>query len=310
VRRTDLETSDNLTDEATAAEKTCEYDGREQAHNRSKALRADAPVFVPAAQGVPTATECQVESTQVDGTQVLCSQELPNADTRFNGSDMRMNETYNMHIATVDAIKKVKRRATDVTVDEAEQDEQQQTELPQMPVFADLKVTAEDYQNDATFSPMYAYLTEHQLTGDKEVDYRTLLLAELYLVDSEKLYKLVLPRGRKRKTADNLPRKVLVVPKKFENAVLTSLHSITGHAGAQKMYDLARLYVYMPRLFEGCTLAASSCQRCHQTKFDRRQQIAPLGQMPVFQIGTTWVLDFKNLPRENEPGIQIRACAS
>jgi hypothetical protein len=171
-----------------------------------------------------------------------------------------------------------------------------------MPVFADLEVTAEDYQNDATFAPMYAYLTQHQLTGDKEVDYRTLLLAELYLIDSEKLYKLVLPRGRKRKTADNLPRKVLVIPKKFENAVLTSLHSITGHAGAQKMYDLARLYVYMPRLFESCTLAASSCQRCHQTKFDRRQQIAPLGQMPVFQIGTTWVLDFKNLPRKTSQG--------
>jgi hypothetical protein len=171
-----------------------------------------------------------------------------------------------------------------------------------MPVFADLEVTAEDYQNDATFAPMYEYLTQQQLTGDKQVDYRTLLLAELYLIDSEKLYKLVLPRGRKRKTADNLPRKVLVIPKKFENAVLTSLHSITGHAGAQKMYDLARLYVYMPRLFESCTLAASSCQRCHQTKFDRRQQIAPLGQMPVFQIGTTWVLDFKNLPRKTSQG--------
>jgi transposase InsO family protein len=129
-----------------------------------------------------------------------------------------------------------------------------------------------------------------------------LLLAEIYLIDSEKLYKLVLPRSRKRKVADSLPSKVLVIPKKFENAVLTSLHAITGHAGAQKMYDLARLYVCMPRLFEGCTLAASSCQRCQQTKFDRRQQIAPLRQMPVFQVGTTWVLDFKNLPRKTSQG--------
>jgi transposase InsO family protein len=171
-----------------------------------------------------------------------------------------------------------------------------------MPVFADLEIKAEDYQNDAAFAPMYAYLTEHLLTGDKGTDYRTLLLAELYLIDSEKLYKLVLPRGRKKKVADSLPSKVLVVPKKFENAVVTSLHAITGHAGAQKMYDLARLYVYMPRLFESCNLAASSCQRCQQTKLDRRQQISPLRQMPVFQVGTTWVLDFKNLPRKTSQG--------
>jgi hypothetical protein len=43
---------------------------------------------------------------------VACSQELPKAD-----SDMRMNGTYNMHIAAVDAIKKVKRTATDVTTE-------------------------------------------------------------------------------------------------------------------------------------------------------------------------------------------------
>jgi hypothetical protein len=295
VRRTDLAMSGNFTDEATAADQTCQYDECEQSGDRSKTLRADALAFVPAAQGAPTVTECQV------GTQVACSQELPRFD-----SDVRMNGACNMHIEVVDAVKKVKRTATDVTAEgtgqEQQNEQQQQTVLPQMPVFADLKITAEDYQNDATFAPMYAYLTQHQLTGDKEIDYRTLLLAELYLIDSEKLYKLVLPRGRKRKIADNLPRKVLVVPKKFENAVLTSLHSITGHAGAQKMYDLARLYVYMPRLFESCTLAAGSCQRCHQTKFDRRQQIAPLGQMPVFQIGTTWVLDFKNLPRKTSQG--------
>jgi hypothetical protein len=190
----------------------------------------------------------------VGNTQVACSQELPSADTHFNDSDVRMDGTCKIHVQTVDAIKKLRRRATDVTVDGAgqksDQDKQQQAELPQMPVFADLKITAEDYRNDATFSPMYVYLTDNQLTGHKDVDYRTLLLAELYLIDGEQLYRLVLPRSRKRKIADNLPRKVLVVPKKFENAVLTSLHSITGHAGAQKMYDLARLYVYMPRLFE------------------------------------------------------------
>jgi hypothetical protein len=107
VRRTDLEMSDNFTDEATAAEETCQYDGRDQSHDRSKALRADAPAFVPAAQAAPTVTECQV------GTQVACSQKLPKAD-----SDMRMNGAYNMHIEAVDAIKTVKRTATDVTAEE------------------------------------------------------------------------------------------------------------------------------------------------------------------------------------------------
>jgi hypothetical protein len=298
VRPTDLETSDNLIgnlfDEETTAEKTCEFDGRDQVHKR-KALRADALPFVPAAQGAPTA--------QVGDTQVASSQEPPSADAHFIDSDVRMKGTCKIH--TVDAIKKLKRRATDVITNQpsqSDQDEQQQTELPQMPIFADLEITAEDYRNDATFSPMYVYLADNQLTGDRDVDYRTLLLAELYLIDGDKLYKLVLPRGRKRKIADNLPRKVLVVPKKFENAVLTSLHSITGHAGAQKMYDSAKLYVHMPHLFEACNLAATSCQRCHQTKFDRRQQIAPLGQMPVFQVGTTWVLDFKNLPRKTSQG--------
>jgi transposase InsO family protein len=266
----------------TAVDEACQYSGGEVSCGRSKTLRADAPVFVP---------------TQVGGVQVVGNQEQPKAD-----SAMSMNGVCDVRFEAVDAIQKT---ATDVTTAETGQgrrDEQQQTGLPQMPVFADLEIKAEDYQNDAAFAPMYVYLTEQRLTGDKETDYRTLLLAELYVIDSEKLYKLVLPRSRKRKVADSLPSKVLVIPKKFENAVLTSLHAITGHAGAQKMYDLARLYVCMPRLFEGCTLAATSCQRCQQTKFDRRQQIAPLRQMPVFQVGTTWVLDFKNLPRKTSQG--------
>jgi transposase InsO family protein len=286
VRRADLVVSgSSITGEATAAGEVCQYGEREGSCGSSQTLRVDAPVFVP---------------TQVGGMRVVCNQEQPKVD-----SEMSMDGACNVRLEAVDVIKKVKRTAADVTTEETGQerrDEQQQTELPQMPVFADLEIKAEDYQNDAAFAPMYAYLAEHRLTGDKEIDYRTLLLAELYLIDSEKLYKLVLPRGRKRKVADSLPSKVLVIPKKFENAVLTSLHAITGHAGAQEMYDLARLYVCMPRLFERCNLAASSCQRCQQTKFDRRQQIAPLRQMPVFQVGTTWVLDFKNLPRKTSQG--------
>jgi hypothetical protein len=103
--------------------------------------------------------------TQVGGVQVVCNQEQPKAD-----SEMSMNGACDVRLEAVDVIKKVKRTATDVTTEETGQerrDEQQQTELPQMPVFADLEIKAEDYQNDATFAPMYAYLTEHRLTGDK-----------------------------------------------------------------------------------------------------------------------------------------------
>jgi hypothetical protein len=99
VRPTDLETSDNLIgnlfDEETTAEKTCEFDGRDQVHKR-KALRADALPFVPAAQGAPTA--------QVGDTQVASSQEPPSADAHFIDSDVRMKGTCKIH--TVDAIRK------------------------------------------------------------------------------------------------------------------------------------------------------------------------------------------------------------
>jgi hypothetical protein len=99
----------------TAVDEACQYSGGEVSCGRSKTLRADAPVFVP---------------TQVGGVQVVGNQEQPKAD-----SAMSMNGVCDVRFEAVDAIQKT---ATDVTTAETGQgrrDEQQQTELPQMPVF-------------------------------------------------------------------------------------------------------------------------------------------------------------------------------
>ena len=58
-------------------------------------------------------------------------------------------------------------------------------------------ITKSDYLEDEFFKPIYLYLKDDELTGNKKIDRKTLLLQENYFLENSLLYKLLLPRTQK-----------------------------------------------------------------------------------------------------------------
>jgi hypothetical protein len=152
---------------------------------------------------------------------------------------------------------------------------------------------------------MYLYLSKNQLLNEKQTDYQTLLLAQLYLLENQKLFRLALPRSKKRVNTDTVSIKLLCIPKKFEQAVLTSLHDRSGHASGEKLFELARLYIYLPRLYQSCFETANYCERCQQVKLNRRTQVPPMEKIPQFGPGRVFVIDFRVLARPTKEGHKL-----
>jgi hypothetical protein len=162
-------------------------------------------------------------------------------------------------------------------------------------------MTAQDYADDGIFGPMWRYLKHGELTGEQTIDYRTLLMESQYVIENDRLYRLTLPRNKKR-SADGAILKTVVIPKKFENAALTSLHEKFGHFAGQQLFDTARLMFYMPKLYESCFQVARTCLSCQQTKINRQKQIPALHPTPLFGPGKVFLIDFKVLPRRTSQG--------
>ena len=168
-------------------------------------------------------------------------------------------------------------------------------------VFAEPMLTAQDYADDNTLGPMWTYLTTGELSGDQKIDYRTLLMESQYVIENDRLYRLTLPRNKKR-SADGTILKTIVIPKKYEHSALTSLHDKYGHFAGQKLFDTARLLFYMPKLYESCFQVARTCLSCQQTKINRQKQIPELHPTPLFGPGKVFLIDFKVLPRRTSQG--------
>ena len=126
-------------------------------------------------------------------------------------------------------------------------------------------------------------------------------MASQYVVENEKLYRFTLPRTKKR-SADGTIRKVVVIPKRFENSVLIGLHAQYGHMAGQKLFETARLLFYMKHLYQACHLVGDTCATCQESKINRRQQIPELNKVPRFAPGTVFYLDHKVLPRKTPQG--------
>jgi len=162
-------------------------------------------------------------------------------------------------------------------------------------------LSAQDYVDDENFGPIWKYLTTYQLTGEQQVDYHTLLISSQYLIEHDRIYRLTLPRNKKR-TADGPILKPVVIPKKFENSALTSLHDKYRHFAGQKLFDTAHLLFYIPKLYESCFQVARTCLSCQQTEINWQKQIPALLPTPLFGPGKVFLIDFKVLPKRTAQG--------
>ena len=94
-------------------------------------------------------------------------------------------------------------------------------------------VVGADYENDPIFGDIYNYLKYGTLSGDKERDFKTMLVESLYIVENDRLYRVSLPRN-KRRTADTSP--LVVLPLKWCNDFITSLHRNNGHPSTRRLH--------------------------------------------------------------------------
>jgi hypothetical protein len=220
------------------------------------------------------------------------------------------HEQYGENKATVNATKKVPKRdahlrqvdqsvISDPTAPENTQttanldDERQNIVLPTL--------TGEDYDDDPEFGDVWRYLTLGELSGDRNRDYRVVLLAPLFTIEDNQLYRFTEPRSRKR-AADGSVRKVLAIPQKFQQAILIDLHKAHGHAAAERLFQAARLSIHFKNLYSACFEVSKSCILCQQVKIDKSKQIPELHSTPIFRVGEVFFIDHKVLPRKTPEG--------
>ena len=164
-----------------------------------------------------------------------------------------------------------------------------------------MTITGNDYASDPNFGLIWDYLTTDKLTGKKDSDYRTTLLASLYVVENDQLFRICLPQSRKRLQFAGECRKLLVIPKSHENHILVNMHNFAHSAGA-KLFELCRHYVHMHKLYESCFQVARSCKLCAQCNINRNRETAHLTANPIYAPGSAWVIDHKSLPRTTKSG--------
>jgi len=104
-------------------------------------------------------------------------------------------------------------------------------------------MTEADYLEDDFFQPIYQYLKADKLTGNKEIDRKTLLLTENYFLENSLLYKLSLPRTQKeqRVRGENFQ---LCIPKKHKDKLLMEWHNLCGHFSTGRLLPtiISRFY--------------------------------------------------------------------
>jgi hypothetical protein len=96
-----------------------------------------------------------------------------------------------------------------------------------------------DYEKDENYGLIWNYLCTGSLTGDKCIDYRTTLLCDQYLIENNRLYRICLPKSRKRLQFAGESRKILVIPKANEHHILVHMHALYGHYSGAKLFDIA-----------------------------------------------------------------------
>jgi len=172
--------------------------------------------------------------------------------------------------------------------------------------FTEPTMNAPDIENDEDFGPMYKYLAYNQLTGDKQIDYKTMLLREDFLIQNERLYKITGTRAKKLKHVSPTIER-LAIPKAFRLSVLEKAHSLNHYAG-MKLYNTLYQYVYWPEMYSSCFEMPKNCQICLEVRPNRNKQIPNLHPYIILDAcGESIGFDYKDLCRTTKHGFKAVA---
>ena len=164
-------------------------------------------------------------------------------------------------------------------------------------------ISGEDYKTDNEFQAMYNYLRYGDLSGNDRTDKTTLLIADQYILEDDRLYRL--EAARKKRLARLRPlSKRLCVPLKFRHEIIRFAHDSCGHYSTHSLFLTLSPKYFWKSLFLDIEAYVRTCENCMRSKRNFSHKYAPLHPVPIVARwpGDKWSLDFKPLTRKTAAG--------
>ncbi len=117
-------------------------------------------------------------------------------------------------------------------------------------------------EEDEKFGPMIKFLRDDELPQHEDEAKYVLMMSPLFEVYNGLLF--LNKKTKNPRPVEVLPILKLVIPRKYENAIIEKYHSgmIAGHVSTTKMYEQIRDKMYIKNLFQKCDLVRKSCEVC------------------------------------------------
>ena len=164
------------------------------------------------------------------------------------------------------------------------------------------KIAVKDYLDDPYFGPIYDYLRNDKLTGNDEVDRKTLLIAENYYIENDLLFKISLPRGRKEQRLR--PEYFqLCIPAVYTESLVREWHEVLGHFSTNRLHPTIITRYFWPSILIDIKNAVKTCDICQRSKILTNPVKAPLHPLPIpSRPGQMISFDHKVLTRKTDEG--------
>jgi hypothetical protein len=134
--------------------------------------------------------------------------------------------------------------------------------------------------NFPEFADLFTYLKDGTLSTDSKIARRTVAEAQDFILENNALYHLFTPRTRRLHRAYAVVKQ-LCVSKRFHNYIAAELHDKAAHIGFDRVYAMARMKYFWPRLYSDLkhhVITRLTCQKC-------KREVHPL-QAPVETLPT------------------------
>jgi len=141
-------------------------------------------------------------------------------------------------------------------------------------------MTPSDYLADDYFRPIYEYLRDDKLTGNKDVDRKTILMSDNYYLESDLLYKVTPTRGRKEQRILNSYQQ-LCIPQKYASNLLKEWHGLLGHYSSRRLLPTLRTRFWWPTILTNVKNVSKICDISQISKTVSKPHRLTLNPWPV-----------------------------
>jgi O-acetyl-ADP-ribose deacetylase (regulator of RNase III)/transposase InsO family protein len=156
------------------------------------------------------------------------------------------------------------------------------------PTFVDI-INAQPNCQD--FTDIFTYLKDGTLSTDPKIARRTVAEAQDFILENNALYHLFTPRTR-RLHRGYAVIKQLCIPRQFRRDIAKELHDKVAHIGFDRVYAMARMKYFWPRLYSDLKHHVITCLTCQKCKREVHPAQVPIGTLPAAAALSRFHLDF------------------